>query len=198
MSESLTDKKTEVAAEEAPPQAQSSKWKLSKAGDGDTAMTLFTNPEDMQEEFDPKEERKLLWKIDFMILPYLAVCYAFFYIDKVSLENSNIHDWTLSFPLGQSERLAYFGVLCCICITDDSELCGYLRYTRGPESTWNTVQLAEQHFLFRIFVLGIPNESDAATLPCRYVTLSPLFNADMGELMRAISGKYLGINIFLW
>ena len=50
--------------------------------DGDTAMALF-NDEELQEPVDPVEARKLLWKIDFMILPYLAVCYAFFYIDKV-------------------------------------------------------------------------------------------------------------------
>ncbi|KAE8313806.1 heterokaryon incompatibility protein-domain-containing protein [Aspergillus transmontanensis] len=49
--------------------------------DGDTAMALF-NDEELQEPIDPVEARKLLWKIDFMILPYLAVCYAFFYIDK--------------------------------------------------------------------------------------------------------------------
>ncbi|KAE8374237.1 heterokaryon incompatibility protein-domain-containing protein [Aspergillus bertholletiae] len=55
--------------------------KAPKLKDGDTAMALF-NDEDFQEPVDPAEARKLLWKIDFMILPYLAVCYAFFYIDK--------------------------------------------------------------------------------------------------------------------
>ncbi|OOO08411.1 major facilitator superfamily MFS_1 [Aspergillus oryzae] len=53
-----------------------------KPKDGDTAMALF-NDQELQEPIDPVEARKLLWKIDFMILPYLAVCYAFFYIDKV-------------------------------------------------------------------------------------------------------------------
>lgn len=67
-----------------PLEAPQSKWKVSKSGDGDTALALFTNPEDLHEYVDPKEARKLLWKIDLMILPYLAVCYAFFYIDKVS------------------------------------------------------------------------------------------------------------------
>lgn len=61
-----------------------SKWKSAKAAaDGDVAMALFDNPDELHEEIDPVEARKLLWKIDFMILPYLAVCYAFFYIDKV-------------------------------------------------------------------------------------------------------------------
>jgi hypothetical protein len=60
-----------------------SKWKLAQSADGDTAMTLFSDPDELHEPIDPEEERKLLWRIDFMILPYLAVCYAFFYIDKV-------------------------------------------------------------------------------------------------------------------
>lgn len=61
-----------------------SRWKSVNAADGDTAMALFDDPEELHESIDPVEARKLLWKIDFMILPYLAVCYAFFYIDKVS------------------------------------------------------------------------------------------------------------------
>lgn len=61
-----------------------SKFKSVKNVDGDTAMALFDNPDELHEDVDPIEARKLLWKIDFMILPYLAVCYAFFYIDKVS------------------------------------------------------------------------------------------------------------------
>lgn len=63
-------------------QAQS-KWKTAQVADGDTAMALFNNPDELHEDIDPAEARKVLWKIDFMILPYLAVCYAFFYIDKV-------------------------------------------------------------------------------------------------------------------
>ena len=62
---------------------QPSKWKVSKTGDGDAAMALFSNPDEINEPIDPADEKKLLRKIDFMILPYLAVCYAFFYIDKV-------------------------------------------------------------------------------------------------------------------
>lgn len=68
-----------------------SKWKSAeKIADGDTAMTLFDNPDELHEEIDPVEARKLLWKIDFMILPYLAVCYAFFYIDKTTLSYAAI------------------------------------------------------------------------------------------------------------
>ncbi len=71
-----------IAHDESGPQQKSSRWKVSKTGGGDTAMALFNDPEEVDEELDPKELRKLLWRIDFMILPYLAVCYAFFYIDK--------------------------------------------------------------------------------------------------------------------
>lgn len=66
-----------------------SKW-TAKVTDGDTAMTLFDDPDELHEEIDPVEARKLLWKIDFMILPYLAVCYAFFYIDKTTLSYAAI------------------------------------------------------------------------------------------------------------
>jgi hypothetical protein len=63
-------------------QAQT-KWKSVKNADGDTAMALFDDPAELHEPVDPAEARRILRKIDLMILPYLAVCYAFFYIDKV-------------------------------------------------------------------------------------------------------------------
>jgi hypothetical protein len=67
------------------------KWQLlSKAKDGDTALALFSNPDDLHEAISPADERALQWKIDFMILPYLAVCYAFFYIDKTTLSYAAI------------------------------------------------------------------------------------------------------------
>jgi hypothetical protein len=87
--ESTYDSKAQIA--EAPTVVHSetdqeqTKFKKNKHADGDTAMALFDDADELHEEVDPAEARKLLWKIDFMILPYLAVCYAFFYIDKVSL-----------------------------------------------------------------------------------------------------------------
>lgn len=81
--------KADIADEPTITHAESStsntKWKSAKAKDGDVAMALFDDPDELHEEIDPAEARRLLWKIDFMILPYLAVCYAFFYIDKVCL-----------------------------------------------------------------------------------------------------------------
>lgn len=66
------------------------KWNSTKISDGDTAMALFDSPDELHEAVDPAEARRLLWKIDFMILPYLAVCYAFFYIDKVLLRSRQL------------------------------------------------------------------------------------------------------------
>ncbi|KAL9109084.1 MAG: hypothetical protein Q9227_006175 [Pyrenula ochraceoflavens] len=66
-------------------------WKFSKrSADGDTALALFADADAADEHFTPEEERKLIWKIDFMILPYLAVCYMFFYIDKTTLSYAAI------------------------------------------------------------------------------------------------------------
>lgn len=51
-----------------------------KIHNGDAALALFENLEDMHEGFELGEEKKLVRKIDLMILPFLAVCYAFYYV----------------------------------------------------------------------------------------------------------------------
>lgn len=51
-----------------------------KINNGDTALALFDNFDDLHEEIDPAESKRLVRKIDLMILPYLAVCYAFYYV----------------------------------------------------------------------------------------------------------------------
>lgn len=86
------DKVTTDHAETLSPQASGfrSKFKVSRSGDGDTALALFSNPGELQEVLDPKEQQRLQRKIDLMILPYLAVCYAFFYIDKTTLSYAAI------------------------------------------------------------------------------------------------------------
>lgn len=78
--------KPDIAHEENighPANSHETDWVKKQTSDGDVAMTLITDPDALDEPVDPAEVRKLLRKIDFMILPYLAVCYAFFYIDKV-------------------------------------------------------------------------------------------------------------------
>ncbi|KAJ4348751.1 uncharacterized protein N0V89_010129 [Didymosphaeria variabile] len=54
------------------------------------AMALFASPADTHEPYTANEEKRLVRKIDCMILPYLAVCYAFFYIDKTTLSYAAI------------------------------------------------------------------------------------------------------------
>jgi hypothetical protein len=72
-------------------QPTSEKWKVSRSGDGDVAMSLFSSPADFQNNpITPEEDAAVKRKVDFMILPYLAVCYAFFYIDKTTLSYAAI------------------------------------------------------------------------------------------------------------
>lgn len=94
----------------------SHKFKVNKAGEGDVAMKLFSSPDEVHEPIDPQEERKVVRKIDFMILPYIAVCYAFFYIDKTTLsyaaifgieDDLNLHGSLYSWL----SSLFYFGFL---------------------------------------------------------------------------------------
>ncbi|KAI9701630.1 MAG: hypothetical protein M1820_006401 [Bogoriella megaspora] len=58
--------------------------------DIDVAANLFTSRHELDAPIDPAVEKKLIRKIDWMILPYLAVCYAFFYIDKTTLSYAAI------------------------------------------------------------------------------------------------------------
>jgi hypothetical protein len=53
----------------------------------DTAMALFDSTDDLHEETDPLEVRRLRRKIDMLIMPCLLICFAFFYIDKVCSES---------------------------------------------------------------------------------------------------------------
>ncbi|KAN0096689.1 putative MFS allantoate transporter [Hyaloscypha variabilis] len=92
------------------------KWKVSATGGGDTAMALFNSPTDVREAIDPEEERKLVRKIDWMILPYLSVCYAFFYIDKTTLSYAAIFNIRADLNLVGTEyswlsSIFYFGFL---------------------------------------------------------------------------------------
>ena len=91
-------------------------WKLSKTGDGDTAMALFDRPDSLEEPIDPAEEKKLIRRIDLMIIPYLAVCYAFFYIDKTTLSYAALFNINQDLSLSGTEyswlsSMFYFGFL---------------------------------------------------------------------------------------
>ena len=56
-------------AEHANQTASATGFKLNKAGEGDEALALFSNVNDVHEDIDPAEEKKLVRKIDLMILP---------------------------------------------------------------------------------------------------------------------------------
>ena len=56
-------------AEHATQPASATGFKLNKAGEGDEALALFSNVNDVHENIDPAEEKKLVRKIDLMILP---------------------------------------------------------------------------------------------------------------------------------
>lgn len=53
---------------------------VDKIHNGDRALALFDNLDDIHEGFEPGEEKKLVRKIDLIILPFLSVCYAFYYV----------------------------------------------------------------------------------------------------------------------
>ena len=49
---------------------------------GDTALALFKDAKELHEPVDPIEEKRLIRKVDWMILPCLSVCYIFFYVSS--------------------------------------------------------------------------------------------------------------------
>lgn len=46
----------------------------------DAALALFNDPKEIHAFVDPTEKKRLIRKIDLMILPCLSVCYVFFYV----------------------------------------------------------------------------------------------------------------------
>ncbi len=55
-------------------------WKSLKEADGDTALALFDNTDQLHEIVDPVAEARVRRKVDLVILPLLAVCYSFYYV----------------------------------------------------------------------------------------------------------------------
>lgn len=47
---------------------------------GDVALELINDVDDLLEPFTAEEERKVMRKVDWLILPYLALCYVFFFV----------------------------------------------------------------------------------------------------------------------
>lgn len=49
---------------------------------GDVALKLFEDVDELFESYTPEEERKVMRKVDLLILPYLTVCYIFFFVSR--------------------------------------------------------------------------------------------------------------------
>lgn len=74
----LTQAPTKASAAELEHGHRESKFQLSRQG-GDIALQLFENVDEVLQSIDPEEERRIIRKIDWRLLPYMAVCYAFFF-----------------------------------------------------------------------------------------------------------------------
>lgn len=99
----------------APIPTTTDKWtSLRPPSGGDTAMALFDDGS--REPYTKDDERHLVRKIDLILLPYLAVCYAFFYIDKTTLSYAAIFGIREDLDLVGTEyswlsAMFYFGFL---------------------------------------------------------------------------------------
>lgn len=51
-----------------------------KTHNGDTALALFAHGDGQHEPIDPEENKRLVRRIDWIILPFLSICYAFYYV----------------------------------------------------------------------------------------------------------------------
>lgn len=67
-----SDDKVSITHQETASIEHVSKWKFPKSGGGDVAQALFNSPDEVAEPIDPAEEKRVVRKIDMMILPYLV------------------------------------------------------------------------------------------------------------------------------
>ncbi|KAK6437707.1 hypothetical protein LTR95_006091 [Oleoguttula sp. CCFEE 5521] len=91
---------------------------LAKNEGGDVAIKIFADIHDATEPIDPAAERRLVRKIDMMVIPFICMTYLITYIDKATLgyaavfhlsEDLHLHGKQYSW-LGS---LFYFGYLVC-------------------------------------------------------------------------------------
>lgn len=52
------------------------------AGHGDVALALFAGVDEIGEDIDPEEEKRLVRKIDCLLLPMCAISYIFFFVSS--------------------------------------------------------------------------------------------------------------------
>lgn len=164
---------SEIQSPSLPPTIHKFKFSSkAKEGDGDVALQLFANADDLNEPIDPEEERKLVRKIDFIILPLIAVNYAFFYIDKT----------TLSYA-------AIFG------IKDDINL-GGTRYSWLSSKTSLVWPSTHAHLIFYRLVLlwlpglGIPDQLPHATASIGQISRLQVSTSDIYHLISTLGRRY--------
>lgn len=68
----VPDDKASIIHQETASVDHASKWQLPKSGGGDVAQALFNSPEEAREPIDSAEEKRVVRKIDRMVLPYLV------------------------------------------------------------------------------------------------------------------------------
>ena len=89
---------------------------LSNPKQADGAVALFPRRDINDDPVDPGEQKKLVRKIDFIILPFIFISYTFFYIDKTTLSYAAIfgirNDLQLKYDqYNWLSSLFYFGFL---------------------------------------------------------------------------------------
>lgn len=68
-----------------------SKLAAAAAGHGDVALALFADIDEIGEEIDPEEEKRLVRKIDRLLLPLCAISYVFFFVSGALGERRKTH-----------------------------------------------------------------------------------------------------------
>lgn len=85
-------------------------------GKGDVALQLFSDVDDAAAAIDPRAERRLVRKIDMMIIPFICVTYLVTYIDKATLGYAAVFKLQTDLHLHGTQyswlgSLFYFGYL---------------------------------------------------------------------------------------
>ncbi|CAK7220011.1 hypothetical protein SBRCBS47491_004045 [Sporothrix bragantina] len=93
-----------------------SKLAAAAAGHGDVALALFNTIGEIGEEIDPEEEKRLVRKIDRLLLPLCAISYIFFFIDKTTLSYAAVFGIQADLDMHGTDyswlsSLFYFGFL---------------------------------------------------------------------------------------
>ncbi|CAI0647421.1 unnamed protein product [Colletotrichum noveboracense] len=168
--EGIHETKSSAAQLENIEEADLRKFKLSESG-GDVALALFDNVGGIHDPIDPKEDRKLVRKVDWMILPYISVCYAFFYIDKTTLSYAAIFGIQKDLGLKGAEyswlsSVFYFGFLIWALPTNFLlQRFPIAKYLGANISAWGTF-LMLQAVAPNFTVLAVPRAISGAAQAC--------------------------------